>query len=127
MSKRIRRFFSDEFKAQAVDLVHHSGKDVAQIAKDLDVTETCLRDWVKNAEGKSARTRAREPKATPATPVRDELEALRREVKLLRMERDILKNRPGQGPICWTRSSVGLRAASGLRGAAGGFLATSNP
>ena len=91
MSKRIRRFFSDEFKAQAVDLVHHSGKGVTQIAKDLDVTETCLRDWVKNAEGKPARTRAREAKAAPATPVRDELEALRREVKLLRMERDILK------------------------------------
>lgn len=91
MSKRKRRFFSDEFKAQAVDLVRHSGKGVKQLAEDLDVTETCLRDWVKNAEGKPARSRAAEPKAAPATPVRDELEALRREVKQLRMERDFLK------------------------------------
>jgi hypothetical protein len=33
-----------EFKAQAVDLVHQSGKGIQQIAKDLDLTETCLRE-----------------------------------------------------------------------------------
>ncbi len=48
-AQRKRRFFSPEFKAQAVDLVHQSGKGVKQIAQALDVTETCPRDWVKNA------------------------------------------------------------------------------
>lgn len=91
MSQRKRRFFSPEFKAQAVDLVRQSGKGVTQIAQDLDVTETCLRDWVKRAEGSPARTRAGERKAAPAVPASDELEALRREVRVLRMEREILK------------------------------------
>lgn len=91
MAQRKRRFFSPEFKAQAVDLVRHSGKGVQPIAKDLDVTETCLRDWVKQAEGSPARSRASAPKAAPTAPARDELEALRREVRLLRRERDILK------------------------------------
>jgi transposase len=93
MSQRKRRFFSPEFKAQAVDLVRQSGKGMTQIAQDLDVTETCLRDGVKRAEGSPARTRAGEPKtkAAPVPPARDELEALRREVRTLRMEREILK------------------------------------
>ena len=91
MSERIRGFISDEFKAQAVDLVQPSGKGVTQIAEGLDVTETCPRDRVKGAEGEPSRTRAREPKATPTTPARDELEALRREVELLRTERDTRK------------------------------------
>ena|SRR5687767_2719921 len=91
MSRRKRRFFSNEFKAQAVDLVRQSGKGVKQIAHDLDVTETCLRDWVKQAEGSPARSRAAEPRGMPASPASDELEALRREVRTLRMERDILK------------------------------------
>jgi transposase len=90
MSQRKRRFFSPEFKAQAVDLVRPSGKGVTPIAQDLDVTETCLRDWVKRAEGNPARTRAGERKAAPAAPAGDELEALRREVRVLRVEREIL-------------------------------------
>jgi transposase-like protein len=40
MAQRKRRFFSPEFKAQAVDLVHQSGQGVKQIAQGLDVTET---------------------------------------------------------------------------------------
>ncbi len=91
MFQRKRRFFSPEFKAQAVDLVRQSGEGVKQIAHAPDVTETCLRDWVKQAEGTPARTRAGESKAAPAATVSDELEALRREVRTLRREREILK------------------------------------
>ena len=91
MSKRARRFFSPEFKAQAVDLVRQSGKSVQQIAKDLDLTETCLRDWVKKADV-PARSAPPHAAKTPAAPgPQDELEALRREVKQLRMEREVLK------------------------------------
>jgi transposase len=79
MAQRRRRLFSPEFKVQAVDLVRQSGGGVGQNAQDLDVTETCLRDWVKRAEGSPARTRAGDRKAAPAAPASDELEALRRE------------------------------------------------
>jgi transposase len=91
MSKRARRFFSPEFKAQAVDLVHQSGKGIQQIAKDLDLTETCLRDWVKKADMPAQKAPPRAAKAAPAPSAQDELEALRRAVKNLRMEREILK------------------------------------
>lgn len=43
MPQRKRRFLSDEFKAQAVGLVRHGGKGIAQIVKGLDVTEAPAR------------------------------------------------------------------------------------
>jgi transposase len=49
-SGRSGRSLSDEFKAEAVSLVQGSGKSVARIAKDLDLTETALRRWVRDAE-----------------------------------------------------------------------------
>jgi transposase len=85
--KRQRRSFSDEFKAETVRLVRESGKSVGTIARELDLTETALRRWVEQAEvdAKHGRTSAL------TTDEREELGQLRREVKKLRMERDILK------------------------------------
>src|SRR5688572_25139733 len=91
MSKRARRFFSAEFKAQTVDLVRQSGKSVQHLAKDLDVTETCLRDWVKQAGVPTPGVLPRAAKTTTAPSAQEELEALRREVKQLHMERENLK------------------------------------
>jgi transposase len=86
MSKRARRSFTSEFKAQAVELVRTSGKTAGKVAKDLDLTETTLRDWVQRAEaGKPLEGRAL------MSAEREELERLRREVATLRMERDFLK------------------------------------
>jgi transposase len=48
-SKRPRRQFTDEFKASAVRLVLEEGKTVGAVARDLDLTETALREWVKRA------------------------------------------------------------------------------
>jgi transposase len=86
MSRRARRKFTDEFKAEAVELVRTSGKSVGQIAKDLDLTETALRDWVKNAEGQQPR------KEGPLDEDdRAKLKRLEAENRVLRMERDFLK------------------------------------
>ena len=41
---------SHEFKADAVKLVQAGGRTVGQVAKDLDLTETALRAWVRQAE-----------------------------------------------------------------------------
>ena len=85
MSKRARRKFTDEFKAQAVELVRSSGKSVGQIARDLELTETALRDWVKKAS----------EDGRPAGPLsedeRGKLRRLEEENRVLRMERDFLK------------------------------------
>lgn len=86
MSQRRRRSFTAEFKAQAVELVRTSGKNIHQAAKDLDLSETALRRWVEQAKrGKPLKGRA------PLSSEQEELERLRRENQVLRMERDFLK------------------------------------
>ena len=84
--KRARRSFTDEFKAGAVRLVLDQGKTVPQVARDLDLTASALRVWVE-------RTRADRTKGKTGltTAEREELAKLRKEVRELRMERDILK------------------------------------
>jgi transposase len=87
MAKRKRRSFTKEFKGGAVRLVRESGKSVPTVARDLDLTETALRSWVRQAEIDAGRGA---PGAL-TTDERAELAGLRREVRTLRMERDILK------------------------------------
>jgi transposase len=92
MAKRKRRAFTKEFKAETVRLVRESGKSVGAVARELDLTETALREWVRQAEVDAGRGR---PGAL-TTEEREELARLRREVRTLRMERDILKNCPAR-------------------------------
>ena len=84
--RRARRQFTDEFKASAVRLVLDEGKTVGAAARDLDLTETALRDWVTRA--RADRTRGR---TGLTTAEREELARLRKENRILQEERDILK------------------------------------
>ena len=84
--RRPRRQFTDEFKAGAVRLVLDDGKTVGAAARDLDLTETALREWVKRA--RADRTQGR---TGLTTAEREELARLRKENRELRTERDILK------------------------------------
>ena len=84
--RRPRRQFTDEFKAGAVRLVLDEGKTVGAAARDLDLTETALREWVRRAQ--ADRTKGR---TGLTTAERDELARLRKENRELRTERDILK------------------------------------
>src|SRR5438552_4776596 len=88
MAKRKRRSFTTEFKAQAVRIARESGKSISAVARDLDLTETALRSWMRQAEIDAGRG----PTGALTTEEREELGRLRREVRTLRMERDILKN-----------------------------------
>jgi transposase-like protein len=49
MAKRKRRAFTREFKVQAVRIVRESGKSMGTVARELDLTETALRSWVRQA------------------------------------------------------------------------------
>ena len=49
MARRKRRKFNPEFKAEAVRLVRIGDRSIEQIAKDLDLTESSLRNWVQQA------------------------------------------------------------------------------
>ena len=86
-AKRKRRAFTTEFKAQAVRLVRESDRPISAVARELDLTETALRSWVRQAEIDAGRGAT----GTLTTDERAELGQLRREVRTLRMERDILK------------------------------------
>ena len=50
MEKRKRRKFTDEFKREAVRLVKQGDGNVSQVARDLDLSVTALRKWVKQDE-----------------------------------------------------------------------------
>jgi transposase len=83
---RPRRFFPPEYKAEVVELIRITGKAVGQVARELDLTETAVRQWVKQADLDAGH---RTDGLTTAE--RDELRQLRREVRDLREEREILR------------------------------------
>ncbi len=84
---RVRRSFTDEYKAGAVRLVIDEGKSVGQVARELDLTESALRNWVERARADSGTGKP----GVLTTAEREELGRLRKENRTLRMERDILK------------------------------------
>ena len=91
MPGRTHAAYAPEFKAEAVRLARTSGQPLRKTAEHLGVSTEALRDWVKQGaidvgehEGLTTEERA-------------ELSRLRRENHILRMERDILKNRRARG------------------------------
>lgn len=87
MEKRKRRSFTKAYKAEVVELVRKGGKSVGVIAKELELTETAVRAWVRQAEVDAGRG----PAGALTTEEREELSRLRRENQTLRMEKEILK------------------------------------
>ena len=84
--RRLRRAFTEEFKAGAVRLVLDEGKTVGRVARELDLTETALREWVHRARADRSQGRT-----GLTTAEREELARLRRENRILAEEREILK------------------------------------
>jgi transposase-like protein len=84
---RKRRSFTSEFKAEAVGLCKVGDRTIGQVARDLDLTEGALREWVKRADVDAGKG----PPGALTTAEREELTRLRRENKRLQMEREILK------------------------------------
>ncbi len=86
-ARRKRRAFTPEFKAEAVRLCKVGDRTVRQVAKDLDLTETALREWVQRADVDAGKG----PPGAVTTDERAELLELRKRVKRLEVEREILK------------------------------------
>ena len=87
MGKRKRRSFSKEYKAEVVELIRKSGKSIGAVARELDLAETAVRRWVQQVEIDTGRG----PAGALTTAEREELAQLRKRVKTLEMEREILK------------------------------------
>ena len=84
--RRVRRRFSDEFKEGAVRLVLDEGKTVGAVARELDLTASALGLWVQHARAEQTKGKSGLMKEE-----REELTRLRKEVRELRLERDLLK------------------------------------
>ncbi len=82
---RTRPPYPPEFRREAIEFVRSSAEPIGQIAKDLGCTEQTLRNWVKQAEVDLGRR----PRVT--SDEREELTQLRRENRVLRQEREVLR------------------------------------
>ena len=82
---RQRRAFTAEYKAEVVALCRKGEKSIGAIARDLDISESVVRRWIAQAEID------RGEREGLTTAERVELTQLRRENRVLREERDILK------------------------------------
>jgi transposase len=76
--------FTPEFRRQMIELVR-SGRSPESLAKEFEPTAQTIRNWVAHA-GRDNGTR----NDGPTTEDRDEINRLRREVRQLKLERDIL-------------------------------------
>ena len=84
--RRVRRQFTEEFKAGAVRLVIEEGKSVGAVARELDLTPSALGGWVR--AGQAERTKG---KSGLMKEEREELVRLRKELRIVQEEREILK------------------------------------
>ena len=75
-----------EFRRRAVELARTRDKPVSQIAADLGISDSCLRGWMKQADLDEGRRGG-----GLTTAEREELVELRRELKVARLEVEILK------------------------------------
>jgi transposase len=82
---RPRRSFTPEFEAEIVELCRRGDRSVGQVARDFDLTETNVRNWVKQAEI----DQGERPGLT--TEENEELTRLRRENRSLKEDVEILK------------------------------------
>jgi transposase len=83
--RRERRSFTPAYKAEVIELCRSGGASVGKVARDLDLSETVVRRWLAQAEVDSGR------RTGLTTIERAELAQLRKENRLLREERDLLK------------------------------------
>lgn len=81
---RARRQCTEESEAEAVTRVRQSGQTIAQVARDLDLTDSARRNWVERAQ------HAGSPSSELSSAEHKELQQLRKENRVLRMERELL-------------------------------------
>lgn len=87
-----RRSYSREFKIEAVSLITQGGLSISQAARDLGISQTVLGRWKRQFEADPEQAF---PGRGNLKPQDEELALLRRELAMVRQERDILKKAIG--------------------------------
>ena len=75
-----------EFRRRAIESARERSTPVAEVAKDLRISESCLRNWIAQAEVDDSGSETRLTSAE-----KKELTQLRRDKRRLEMETEILK------------------------------------
>src|SRR5215471_18490604 len=88
--QKATRTYTKEFKLEAVQLVQASGKSQAQIARDLGVADSTLSHWCKQMTEQGSNAF---PGSGHLPPLEEENRQLKREIEVLRQERDVLKKK----------------------------------
>jgi transposase len=77
--------YPPEFRREAIELVRISEKPIAEVASDLGISNQTLRNWIKQADVDAGK------REDLSTDERTELRELRKRVRILEMEREVLK------------------------------------
>jgi len=88
MMDKQRKTYSAEFKLDAVRLLETSGKSAAELERELDIGDGCMLRWKQELETNGSQAF---PGHGRLTLDQEELQRLRRELEIVRQERDILK------------------------------------
>jgi transposase len=83
---RKRRKFTKEYKAEVVKLVRESGKTPSEVCRDLDLVQSAVSSWVRQADIDDGRG----PAGALTSAERQELSQLRKENRELRREKEFL-------------------------------------
>lgn len=86
--EKAKKVYTAEFKREALNLVESSGKPLAQVARELGISDNTLQGWKQQFKEYAQDAF---PGSGHQTPPEEELRRLRRENEILRQERDILK------------------------------------
>ena len=95
---KTRREFSPEFEREAVALLESSGRPLVQVATELGISPSMLRNWRALVRGGTGSPRATTSIVSPLPSPADqasEIARLKRELDRTRMERDVLKKAIG--------------------------------
>ena len=88
MAKNKRRQYSREFKSEICALVLQGQRTVPEVCREYDLSASGVYAWVRQAKVDAGSG----PSGAPTSAELEELRALRKEVKVLRKERDFLKS-----------------------------------
>lgn len=86
--QKVQKTYTPEFKREAVRLAQTSGKPIAQVARELGISDTSIHQWRKELTEHGAEAF---PGSGHQTAQEEEVRRLKRELEIVKQERDIVK------------------------------------
>ena len=104
--QKVQKTYTPEFKREAVRLAQSSGKPIAQVARELGISDSSIHQWRKELTEHSSEAF---PGSGHQTAQEEEVRRLKRELEVVKQERDILKCAVVVGvPLPRKSASLGL-------------------